>query len=299
MGRLSDYLWYGEGNDEGSWLFYDGDSAAWSDNFAGWIISSDLGFRIVIDGVAGASSFYSFNGTRYWGGGPYLWYDSSGGQWVISDTLGACIAEQWDDSDADPANHQYIGNEWYSCSTVTGLFEARGSLRGTTEGAFEGTPTKVTWELEGYRRLGDDEFNTNSDAPAGRYTHFTRTATVNDDGTVTTTLTETEEYKWVGIPQFTDQNDDTYTRSMTPVDGHYTYGDIHHDGTGWVIGTRDSNSGWYEGSQPDIYNSVTFYRKKTENGSYPGPSDLNVSFNKGVIGKNTTTVYLAEVGLWL
>lgn len=360
-GRVTGVLWLGLDDEAGKYLWYD-------DGIDRWMIAASIGPKVQIDGGTPLDGYwYSYNGQRYWYlSGLYLWY--SGSVWIISSKLGACIREEW-----DVEEEEYIGDAWWSGATLEGLYEARGSGRGTVEDEYNGTPKKVTLSVEGWRRAVLSS-GVADEPPAGRYYYYKRTATVDDEGDVEETIVTTApgwtqayldvgmltwtdaddteyprseeqdesdhytygtihwdatEEKWIiGIrceqvwylgaepdaeddvlflsQRWLDQNDTAYDRSCELDGAYYDYGDIHHDGTGWVIGTRNSEDGWWEGTEPDA-SPVVFTRQKTEIGDYPGPEDLTItpykvltiSFAGCTLGDDRTTALLGETGLWL
>lgn len=312
-------LWRGEGNLDNYYLWYagalpKGGSSSTIQNQ--WIISTSLDIQIIVDGIEATGCWYDYNGKRYWDtGSNYLWYDSSSSKWIISSKLGCCITEEWYDGSGDSAeeaagdeqndNNYYIGDSWWESDTLEGLYIARGDQRGTIQGEYNGTPKKVKWELTAYRKKDDEDLNTDSEGKSGIYQKFERTATVNPDDTVDETINDVDEYIDVGCPQWVDQDDTTYTRSIEKdANGNYTYGDIHYNvSTGkWIIGVYNSTSGWYESNDKpelDTTTTVTFSREKTGDGSYPGNYDLDISFDKYLLCTEENNLWIAEAALWL
>jgi len=289
----------GEFIDTGSTVWYSGSLWAWKDNMltTDWRIATVPGVEIQVDGLSpGTAYWYTYNGKRYWAvPGGFLWWNS--GRWVISARLGTCMAESWDDSDEDPAYHEYVGNAWWegpADGSLEGLYQPRGSIRGNTENDYDSSETRdITLYFDGWVHT---ESGT---APAGEYHAQERTASVADDGTVTETLTpdppDDEDAEILGVPEFSGTDGNTYVRSVHTKDGNYTYGNIYYDGTAWVIGIRNSSSGWYEGSEPRVDTTVTFEGQ----GEKSEEADIIISFSEYIIGSEEATHYLGEVGLWL
>ena len=120
-------------------------------------IADDLGRRLSCEESDDYRPvFRAFSGHRYYlnQGTTYpavLWYSSGLFGWVLSDNLGCSTDEAWTGS-------AYAGNEWYllAGSDPVGAYVARGSLRGSVEGKYNGTPVDVAWKVgwDGWARLG-------------------------------------------------------------------------------------------------------------------------------------------------
>lgn len=309
--RMTGIFYRGYDHDYGDYLWYDSLTGPWvdADSGAQWIITPDEpGYLLRIKAkdenngtlarFLDEQNWYEYNNTRYWriDSSYFLWYNGSS-SWYISTALGTCIAEEWD-SDAG----QYVGNQSWEKGDIEllGQYTVRGEVDGRTD-------IDVTWEIpQGYRRKDDDPYNTEENAPAGRYRYFERTATIDESGNIIENLLEPSgtdiiEYRWVGVPRFVDEEGTQYVRSANTVDGQYiydeqyTYGIIHrnYEGT-WILGVEDSSEGWYEGTEPDMYNDVTF----TGQGILTGYEKV-ITFDEYIMGDETYTKYIGEVGLWI
>lgn len=276
-------IYQGLGDDRGKYLYRDALAAG------DWVRSPFLGAQILVDGDRTVHPWLVYNGLPFFTcGSRYLWWDGSG--WIISSRLGGCTGELWDDSLDTPA---YTGDQWHSGGgSISGRYEARGSLRGETEGEFEGDAKNVTVEHSGAKHTGDG-----GEAPWGLYLEWDYETTVDDAGGVVEEETDGSAEYYAGLPKWTDDDREEYVRNLSGS----RYGKAHHDGSGWVIGRRDSESGWYEGEEPSLDFAVTFSAKKTETGTYPGDSSAprTLSFDEYVKGDEVYAMYSAEVGLWL
>jgi hypothetical protein len=189
--------------------------------------------------------------------------------------MGFATDEEWD-SDAGT----YTGDEWWSCATKTGTFEARGRGRGSTEGAYEGTAKTVAEVKNGW------EHSEGGTDMIGKYTG------VGDES-------ESDD-RYIGYPSFTDGTD-TYTRSAEKdANGYYTYGDISYDNTNsvWIIGTYDSESGWWEGDEPDVDASVTFAFTKPEGSEIEDEDDKTITFVEYLGNYENLDTRICNVGMW-
>jgi len=279
----------------------------------GWAVWHNGSIWVISDGVGTcvAENYYVPTGEVVYNEGTeeYDVFDTTGEEPVLLASFAA--EEDADEYLADwiEANSYYQGDDWYSGgSTLEVAFVPRGNLRGAYEGFNCGDRLFVTWSIDGLKL-------TDGDGPNGKYSAYTRdvdiTETADPDpehedcpqptyAFAPDEVTGTED-DWFGLPLFTDQNDVEYLQSL---DGT-RYGTIYDDGTGWLIGTRNSASGWYTGSEPDPDTPVTFTRQKTETGEYPGPENLTITFEEYVIGENTSgaatgiKTHIGQVGLWL
>jgi hypothetical protein len=209
------------------------------------------------------------------------------------------------------ANSYYAGDEWWSCSTFEGVYLPRGSLRGDCKDAYCGPRKFVSWGFVGHKQVVSG-----IDGPSGEYAEYERAQTFTlvagetpegcencdqDEWTLEPSETDlseagsdVDENVLIGIGVWKDGSGKEYRQSYRG-----TYGDIYNDGYGWVIGQRDSEDGWYEGSEPSKVSPVTFTRKKTATGEYPGITNLVITYFKQWTGDEKKDVYVGEVGLWL
>ncbi len=273
---FGDTLWIGTGNDAGYYLFQLNNK---------WIIADKLYPTLKTFSTTFYPLYQSINSVNYWeGGNYYLWYN---GYWIISKTAGFGITEdwKWNNEDDHTEGGYYSGDEWYSSYSLPAVGESvvfypRGSKRGTTQNAYESSN-----EIEVSASFDYWQYSERGDAPAGIYAP----------------MSDQSGNKIVGIPQWTDQDDTEYTRSLEKDDnGHYTYGTISYDKDNekWLIGTYESNSGWWEGEEPSISESVTFEFTINDDSNAEG-DDIILEFDQYVIGDNTEDRYIGEAPIWL
>jgi hypothetical protein len=283
--------------------FVGGGWAVWYNGTA-WVISNGVG-------VCVAENYYVPTGT--------VTYNSGTDEYDVFDTTEdppVLLASFEAEGDADDyladwieANSYYEGDDWYSGGgDLETAFVPRGNLRGAYEGFNCGDRLFVTWSIAGLKL-------TDGDGPNGKYSDYTRDVDITETADPSPTHVDCpqptytfdpvevtgDEEDWLGLALFKDQFDVEYLESL---DGT-RYGVIYEDGTGWIIGSRGSASGWYTGTEPDVDTPVTFTRQKTETGSYPGPENLTITFDSYQLGENTTRnttgvkTYIGQVGLWL
>lgn len=195
--------------------------------------------------------------------------------------MGWSTEEEWvevydEEDNYLPDDSYWDGDAWWSCSSLTGEYTPRGILKNN-----EDSPVKVVEiaPMTGHR----------SDTLLGLYQEL------DEDGEPL----ESENTITVGLPQFKDQDGATYTRSLEASGGYYTYGSIRHDGEGWLIGTRDSADGWWEGQEPDLEDSVTFDFRKLADSEIEDQEDLTITFDQYVSGDVVDTDNrICEVSTW-
>lgn len=331
MGWVQGPIWRGSGEVNGYFLWYAG-TLPNSEIYDEWLISSSIGFDVKVNDSTCTGYWYVFNGKRYWklSSGKFLWWSVGWGKWIISSKLGCCTREEWSESTDDSSienessfdssyiaqndSDEYIGDEWWSSSTFEGFYDARGSLRGTVEGEFNGIPKFVEWTFSGYRKdYGDSSSVTppTSFGISGLYKYFERELDIDSSSSASDfseiiTSDSSMGYLDIGVPIWVDQNGTEYQRSLEKEDGYFTYGNIYYDGSGWVIGTRDSSSGWWEGSEPIVDDGTSDSSSSSVTFSFiPGSSssssddDLEITFDRYVVGDNITTIYIGETALWV
>lgn len=112
-------------------------------------IHTTLGRKLMVDGVNYPSVFRNYNSQRYFKlGANYIWYSSTLSLWVLSGCLGMKTYEAWvpdEPEEAPDGPGAYAGDAWWSCSSLTGQYLARGASRGTVEGEYNGTAKTVDW----------------------------------------------------------------------------------------------------------------------------------------------------------
>jgi hypothetical protein len=302
---------------DGSFRIFNGrrywETGAWVLWWTGtmWVLSGGLGSCI-------AENFYEPPGSVIYNEGTedYDVFDERLGTGVDDRVL---LGSYEDEADADEAladwilaNSIYEGDAWYSGGAdLDSVMLPRGSLRGTHEGYYCGDRKFTSWSLNGHR-LDEGE------GPVGTYEEFSRDVDITEtaDGSPDhagcpqdayafdeVIVTDTPDPAvWIGLPEWEDGAAKIYRMNWEGT----RYGAVYHDGTGWVIGTRDSEAGWYTGSEPSKTAPVTFTRQKTETGQYPGEGNLTLTFERYVVGPykahmfgDETQTYIAQVGLWL
>ena len=92
----------------------------------------------------------------------------------------------------------------------------------------------------------------------------------------------------IGCRYDVDQYSVSYIQSVEKVNGFYTYGAIHHDGQGWIIGTRNTGD-WWEGDEPSG-ESYTFTKK--------GTAKENKTFIFTEFVQTNTSIYGFEVSVF-
>ena len=110
---------------------------------------------------------------------------------------------------------------------------------------------------------------------------------------------DSSDKKIIGSPQFKDENNERYVKSLYPQeDGvHYTYGAIHYEGGKWLIGTIGDANGWWEGQEPSINNSTTFHFRKNDDSEATG-TDKIISFEEYAAVTEKKEIYLGEIAIW-
>jgi len=174
---------------------------------------------------------------------------------------------------------RYYGDDpWWErevtgVTAIEGRYRARGFLRGVVLGAFNGPVRSITWALDGYVRQNPVAGQFNTPAPAGKYTKITRTAIVNEDGTISETITENpEDFIIVGHHRWDDQAGTAYRLNRNTTVYWTLSGDealrtiYYRPQTAWVIGTPGS-AGWFMGPEPSETGPPVTYIAMTWAGS--------------------------------
>ncbi len=243
------------------------------------ITQSIIGPTVKISGSVATTNFYSYNSKRYYtNSSQVIWYDTDKG-WVISSALGHKIYESWDEE-----NEEYTGDVWYSSQSesLTGDYYARGSLRGTTQDAYEGTAVTVTSSLDGWQ----------SDSLAGVYEAV--------EGASGTKIVGWKQYDYSGAMSGTVLETSGMSNGKPvykPIDGSLYLWD--NDGE-WILSAKSNSavastgywrkSGEIEGSYSRMYEGEA---------SDPFPGSISVSFDDySSIGENTD-ILMFNVARWL
>lgn len=239
-------------------LYYESSSGLYLWGYNGkYYLSTTIGLQLLVDDKVYSTSYFTLNGKNYWSGdGLYLFYDSSEG-YVISSSLGYGLeaGDTW----------------WKSSGGIEGNYVEQLDPEDESEPTIKVVSIKP---IVGY--VGDTLL--------GKYQELDEFGVVNPAGAIL----------YVGLKKFIDDQSTPvyYTQSESEVDGHYSYGAVRHDGTGWIIGTRNSGA-WWTGTEPDVDNPVTFTKQGT------AETDITVTFNSYVANTSKTSVYFTEVSTYI
>ncbi len=227
------------------------------------------------------ANWINYNGYTGFAGAWNIWRDPTYG-WVASQlAIGTPVIEYWQYTDPD---HEELGGKYMGDAFYTGSFAAigsssswvaRGSLRGTTQGAYSGDPLAITTKF--YRYTTDE---------SGGYGKFTGTG--GESGEI-----------YLGVPQWTYDGND-YPRSANTISGKYTYGEISWNtvASKYVLGVYGSEDGWHQSSTyPTIGQSWTLLFAKPE-GSEATGSNIILTWDKWVLGESTTDIYVCRAAKW-
>ena len=263
----------------------------------GWIISKKIGYKINLsNGEVLEPVFQDVNSYCYWTNSKYLLYYTSQYGWVLLQRFRALNLNverdrypgyvpieysYFDDSDERTVwrgDTFYTGEIPTEGSTTT--FTPRGWLKDTSAGTTT-DPITVSMSFEYWKK---DTSSTSISGPV--YGVYIKN-------------TDNSDKKVIGSPQFKDENNERYVKSLYPQeDGvHYTYGAIHYEGGKWVIGTIGDANGWWEGQEPNIDNSTTFYFRKNDDSEATG-TDKIISFEEYAAVTEKKEIYLGEIAIW-
>lgn len=206
----------------------------------------------------------------------FLW-TLSDERWYLGRVPSYYIRESW-----NPELEKYEGDKWWDAGVLAdppnGVYRGRGFYRGDVLGQFSGDEIEVTMkQINGWV----------SNTLVGIYTSV---------GDKTGEIT-------VGLREFTDQKNN-YIQSSVKTDGNYSFGDIHNDEIGWIIGTRSSTPGmgYWTGSKPDVDSSVTFTRVWNQTDpptTDPEPDNLTISFIKYIENTTEEEIYIIDTSILL
>jgi|GEM_PF-7110429 len=258
LSYYDDGTYCGSGADAGKYAFHCS---------LGYIIASNFAYNLKVDGTIYSPVFSNVNGYINWSyGNLYIYYSHKYG-WIFirSSLFPGYEPEEFYDSEES----RYMGDEFWSGSIPSigssSTFSPRGSIR--TGGSSK--TVQAVWERwQSNNRLG--EYNPQGGASGKRY---------------------------FGSPRWKDGIGDYYVRSISKIDGKYTYGSIVYSSGKWVIGTINDKNGWWEGSEPSK-NSSTIFRFKVPAGSEVVGQDRTVTFHDYVLGEEKKEFYLSEVAVW-
>lgn len=173
--------------------------------------------------------------------GKYVFYYDS--KWWISSTFPTCnegfVTEFYT---LNGKNYWYLSPDYIWYSTATACYR-KGEVLGFDGILKENVDPEEQYDSEEVEVEMDDFTESNSTTLMGEYTN----------GEI------------IGCTRHTDQDSIEYIQSIEKISGYFIYGTIHHDGTGWLIGTRDNDpettKSWWSGSEPGTSGAVTFTKK--------------------------------------
>lgn len=264
--KIGKDLWVGKGGDE--YLYaYDVSSKQLT---AHVITESLIGYELKSSGYTYRLQMKEINGYAYWyafGGGNIYYVTNIG--WVITSLRAGVVPVENYDSETG----KYTGDKFWSSQYLpeisdgsTVQFVPRGSIRDT------GSERTVEFSMPRWRCN----------------TKF---------GIYTPANSEVSGNKILGVPRFVDQIGNEYIRSSQKTSGFYTYGEIHQESGKWVIGEIGSDDGWYEGSEPNVENPISFLFCKNPE-SEINKQNLLITFDEYVQGSDRTGAFLGEFAIW-
>lgn len=201
-----------------------------------------------------------------------LWYN--GTSWIISKRAG------YDCYEVNDENEGWIGSDWYSCSTITGTYTARGSNHGNASITLS-WDTKDCWQ---------------SDTEYGEYSPIG-----NAVGT-----------KVVGFPIYKDGNNEWCLCGLTggitentlqTISGtapNCVYIQSGVEGAGWYINGQNPLVGYWKRLNEDP--EGTYTRTYTGTGTAPTPEQYTLTLDRYVKDNGTPPtidMYIGQIGIWL
>lgn len=264
-----------------AYLFDDGSNA---DKY---VITEDyIGFKLKVDSTVLEPVYADFNGNIYFQGGNYLLFYSGSvlpivgtttcGGWVLMEGSSSAnvgyIPIAWENEETQAVE----GDAWWSGGNLptsgTVDFSPFGTAFGTKTVEFYMPRWEKTAAGVSGDRLTDNVLGTYSD-PDG----------INDD-------------LFVGSRFWAKSTSaDTYfEQSITKTNDHFTYGEIHWNAAHsvWILGEYGSSAGWYEGSEPNIENDVTF---TFQNGNKP---NFSLHYRGFRMSEKESSTLLGEAAIW-
>jgi len=199
-------------------------------------------------------------------------------------------------------DYYYIGNAWWEGTggNLEGVYQARGSNRGTKHGQFLGAPRKVVWRLDGFL-CKPSPAGVPVEPPAGIYSRLIRTATIDDEGTITEVIEEPDTpTRIVGLGSLVwrDGGNVEYIRSPELVNDRYTYSTLVYNTTtsSWVIGAPGTFE-WWEGPLEPQQADMTY--KSMSWGDQDGNYYTRSATMSGSWYTYNTIAYNPTFGVWV
>jgi len=201
----------------------------------------------------------------------YLWKYSVNNKYYISEILGVRLSASGDLSgtwyDSYYATDQYATSFWGKGANIDPPFIWRqGSVYYISRGVGFAVNTGVDWWISDTSYInGVAQLYNPQGTASGTVTMTVKPIIGWESSTLLgkyTAVGGESGVKHVGQKKFTDGDAVEYLQSPEKVGSYFTYGDIEHDGTGWVIGTRGTGA-WWEGTEPDVDTPVIFVMKGT------------------------------------
>ncbi len=269
-------FWIGQDYDDGYFGFY----AVFEPlKLSNYIITKKILPDVIVNGTTlVAKKDAIVNGYVYFGDNNEKLYMSNSLGWVFysrydntNDIVLGSDPIEYSEEDAD-GNITYYGDSFY---TIDGRFPeinetrtliGRGALRNKVSPLTISCPYP-RYESENYKSIG--KYN-------------------GVDGI--------EGTKVIGLPQFKLSNGKTVVRSLEKVGEYFVYGDISYKGGKWIIGTVDSASGWWEGEEPSVSDTITFVFKKPQGSTVTG-SNITVKFDSYIEGDNKKPFCIGDVAI--
>lgn len=252
-----------------------------------WVIYRTIGhdYLITRDGYTGILTLMSdpYNYESWWYGLYCLIKSNSG--WVLANSTGY---EPYEFSRTEGGVTVWYGNSWYSLDSETDLsttingiktFIPRGNLKNSN-------PSPIKLQIYHYPDQLWIKYG-------GGKSHLGVYYRQDNPGNISFA-------KVVGVPLFKDDSGKEYLRSFKKNnDGKYIYGDIHFDENNqkWIIGTIGDEEGWWEGEEPQFFESITFYFT-VNNGAEIKKSNIIISFDECIDIDYEETGYVFEANIW-
>ena len=257
------------------------------------VISGQLGYSLLIGGQGLSPNFVSYHGYCYFQSSNYtIWHGpvsdngSTSVQWILSEasiSIGQVPIEYWQYNSGPSGPGNYRGSQFYTGSipSLGGsvVWQGRGVLRGSTLGGYGSNQYTVSTQWAYWKP---------ESGQLGKFDPF-GTATGN---------------KYFGLPQWKDQNNTVYLRSVYQTSGHYAYGAATYNATHslWIIGTYGNPTGWLQSStEPSLSASVDFTPAYPVGYTPPDPPDLvtlTLTFDSYVVATNKDSIFVLKSGIW-